>query len=216
MPDMAVSGFVVNRQYVWLEAPETAVFAGFRAEVRQNLTNGERRLLIDQLAEIAEREKSQRDALRGDVESMQATIDKRRAANTPIDAAFVIELNSLTDKLTNIADAAQREAAALVLPHVRAWNAIEMDGEEAIPIPPPMEGGMASIDAITAEMGDWLCLALLSAYRSGKGVSSPSKRRADSPPPMGGPKRAKSGASGRNSHRPHQQSAGPSVSTFQA
>lgn len=217
VPEMAVSGFVVNRQYVRMEAPENSVYAGFWAEVRQNLTNGERKTLMDALQAISEREQDERAALSAEIDAMQAEIEERRTANAPQDKAFITKLADLTGKLDVITDRAQRDAVALVVPHVKAWNAVEMDGDEVRPIPPPCEGGMASIDAITADMGVWLCGALLSAYRSGKGVRTPAKKPDDLPPPVGGPKRAKGGGNGASgSRRSRQSSNGLSASAFQA
>lgn len=217
MPDMAVSGFVVNRQYVRMDAPGDSAFAGFWAEVRQNLTNGERKTLIDTLQDLNDREQRQRDALASEIAEMQATIAERKAANTPADKAFTQSVAVLMGKVDAIADATQREAMALVIPHIRAWNAVEMDGDDVTPIPPPMEGGMASIDAITSEMGDWLCGALLIAYRSGKGVRTSSRKRDGSPPQQGGPKRGKRGANGASDSLPSlSTSASPTPLTFQA
>lgn len=212
MPDVAVSGFVVNRQYVRMEAPEESGFGGFWAEVRQNLTNGERRVLIDTLNEIAERETAALDAIRADMQAISDAVEAggdRRTLNT----RSVPILNRFEGAQTQY----QREAWSLITPHIRAWNAVLMDDESVEPIPPPCDGGMESIEAITKEMADWLCQSVLVAYRSGKGVSSPLKKPGGSPPPTGGPKHANGAAPATSNTRPRQKrSSSRSASTFNA
>jgi hypothetical protein len=60
---------------------------------------------------------------------------------------------------------------ALIAPHIIAWNARaeRADGTE-VPIPPPAEGGTASLWAVEFPMAVWLKDRLADAYRGGKGV----------------------------------------------
>ena len=211
VPDVAVSGFVVNRQYVRMEAPEDSGFAGFWADVRQNLTNGERRVLIDALNEITERETAALDAIRAEMQALSDAADAgedRRALNAqsvPLLSRFDAEREQY-----------QREAWLLITPHIRSWNAVLMDGDVVTPIPAPADGGMASIEAITSDMAEWLCQRVLVAYRSGKGVSSSSKKPGGSPPPGGGPKLSSGKASGPASPTRRKSSPSLSASAFQA
>jgi hypothetical protein len=63
---------------------------------------------------------------------------------------------------------------ALIAPHIIAWNARaeRVDGTE-VPIPPPAEGGSASLWAIEFPMAVWLKDRLSDAYRGGKGFRPP-------------------------------------------
>ena len=211
VPDVAVSGFVVNRQYVRMEAPEDSGFAGFWADVRQNLTNGERRMLIDALNEITERETAALDAIRAEMQALSDAADAgedRRALNAqsvPLLSRFDAEREQY-----------QREAWLLITPHIRSWNAVLMDGDVVTPIPAPADGGMASIEAITSDMAEWLCQRVLVAYRSGKGVSSSLKKPGGSPPPGGGPKLSSGKANGQVSPTRRKSSPSLSASAFQA
>ena len=214
---MAVSEskFILSERYLRVEAPEDSGFAGFWCEVRQNLSNGDRRLLIERLDEIAGNAQEQIVAC----QSEAAAIQEALKAGVPADEQRVqiARLNQLADQMDKLAEQSRVSRWALVAPHIRDWNAYTSDGdEEPVKVEPPAKAGPDSLDAVTRDMADWITNELLMAYRSGKGVLNRSKPPGGSGLPMGGPKLGKSSGTKRRSPTPQTSSSGPSAFGFQA
>lgn len=186
---MSSGAFILAERFVRVDAPADSAFAGFWAEVRQNLSNGERRLLIEHLDTLqAETEATARPLLEESTALGEAAKAGSLEPESVRVAVATIEAN--TTEINRLAAAMHQRANELIAPHVRDWN-VYQPGEDGTPVKvaPPAEAGPAAFDAITDEMALWLRASLLAAYRSGKGVTTPSPPRGGSPPPTGGPRR---------------------------
>lgn len=216
VPDMAVSDhFILAKRYVRVDAPADSEFAGFWCEVRQNLSNGERKLLIERLDELAERANERIEAAR--VEAV--TINDQLTAGVPIpeQRELVKRLNAMTEQMNEVAEQSRVDRWALVAPHIHDWNAYTSDGDEApVKVEPPDVGGVASLGEITSPMADWISTVVLQAYRSGKGVTNRSTPPGGSGQPGGGPKVANGKAKSARIRPSQTSSPGPSASAFQA
>ena len=217
MPDMAVSDskFILSERYLRVDAPAESGFVGFWCEVRQNLSNGERKALIERLDDIAGNAQEQITAC----QSEAATIQDALKAGVPADEqrAGIARLNQLADQMDKLADTARIQRWSLVAPHIRDWNAYTSTGdEEPQKVEPPAKAGPDSLDAVTRDMADWITNELLMAYRSGKGVLNRSKPPGGSGLPTGGPKLGKSSGTKRRSPAPQTSSSGHAASAFQA
>lgn len=217
MPEMAVSDrFILAERFVRLDAPADSTFAGFWVEVRQNLTNGERKVLIERLDEIAQAVAETSGPL---ITESNAQAERVRGGELsgPEAAAAIQRINAITTQLTDATATAHLNAMALILPHIRDWN-VYQPGEDGEPVKaePPATAGLSAMDAITDEMGEWLKVQVLSAYRSGKGVTKRSTPPGASGLPTGGPKVAQSKA--RKARIPASQTSSPghSASMYQA
>lgn len=216
MPGMAVSDqFILSKRYIRVDAPADSEFAGFWCEVRQNLSNGERKVLIERLDDIAASAADQIAASQAEGAEIQAALK----AGLPIDEqrAQITRINQLADQMDKLADAARIARWGLVAPHVRDWNAYTSEGDETpAKVEPPATAGVASLDEITRAMADWMTGEVLQAYRSGKGVLNRSKPPGGSEQPTGGPKAASGTGTKRNTRSRQTSSSGHSPSAFQA
>lgn len=189
MSDMAMSPrFVVAEQYLRVEAPEDSAFAGFWAEVRENLTNGERQQLLDRLQEIEETDEQRFQASH----AVTRELDERMTAaagNVSAQAIVAAEIDIFLEAWRRETESRKRLKWALVTPYIRAWNVATRDGEDAeyIDAPPPSVGGIAALEHVTEDMAIWLCSLVLAAYRLGKGVNRQLKKPNASPGPTPGP-----------------------------
>ena len=209
VPDMAVSNmFILTDRYVRVDAPDDSEFAGFWCDVRQNLSNGDRRILIDRLDELGAAASDEIEASRQLADAIRAQL----VDGVPPDEqrALIRQLGEMTDRMETLADQAVRDQWALVAPYVRDWNAYQGDPPERIP--PPAEGGVESMDAVTRDMSNWIVREVLQAYRSGKGVTKRSTPPGASGLPMGGPKASSNGASASPSQAHRKSSSGRSAS----
>lgn len=213
---MAVSDqFILSERYIRVDAPADSGFAGFWCEVRQNLSNGERKVLIERMDEIAESATAQITASQAEA----ATIQDALKTGLPADEqrSRLARMSQLIEQMETLADASRLARWALVAPYVRDWNAYTSEGDEnPVKVEPPAVAGAASLDEITRDMADWITNEVLQAYRSGKGVLNRSKPPGDSGQPTGGPKAASGKGTKRSSPPPQTSSSGHSTSAFQA
>jgi hypothetical protein len=212
VPDMAVSDnkFILAERYIRVDAPDDSGFAGFWCEVRQNLSNGERRLLIERLDELGAQAVDRIEASRTE----QIAAQLKEGATPEEQRAMVKRMNELTEQMNAVADESRVQRWSLVAPHIRDWNAYEGDPPQRID--PPQVAGIASLDAVTQGMADWITQELLQAYRSGKGVLNRSTPPGGSGRPTGGPKVPTGKGTKRNTPAHLTSSSGLSASPFQA
>jgi hypothetical protein len=217
MPELAVSApFILSERYIRVDAPDDSGFAGFWCEVRQNLSNGDRRLLVEALDEISDSAAEQIEASRVEAERIAESLN---AGLPPTEQRAALKrLGELTAQMEELGELARTQRWALAAPHIRDWNAHTSEGDETpAKVTPPAKGGVLSLDEITRDMADWIVNQVLMAYRSGKGVLNRSTPPGDSGRPTGGPKAAS--GKGRNTSttptRP-KNSSGHSASAFQA
>lgn len=167
MTDQYISG----HKWVWVEC-ELPGYEGFKAEVRLNLQQGERRELREQLAAIE-------DAMEAlEVAAMEKAfnIDERRdnKSLTPTEAlALKVEQRQIQSEYAAGLEAEQAKQFQLIAPHIRAWNLFTMGGDGVpVAVPAPADGGAAVFDDLERPLVSWLIRELLLAYRGGKGLSA--------------------------------------------
>lgn len=185
---MSISQFVSNARYVWVEC-DVPGYEGFRAEVRQNLTQGERTALREQLAEIEERidevqETSMRDA--------QDLDEQAQAPNlTAADHMRLrVEQRKMLDRFNRAVEDETQRQHELIAPHIRAWNLYRsVDGGEPQPIAAPATAGVAVFEDLDRPLIQWLVREVLMAYRGGKGLSVGSTKSSEQPAPTPEPTR---------------------------
>jgi hypothetical protein len=163
--------YIAGQRFVWVEC-DIAGYEGFRAEVRQNLRQGERNALREALA-----------AIEDIVESVQLQAMERaqdidaRVAQDDLTATQQMALRAEQRRLLSQFNLdVERELQAqhrLIAPHVRAWNlyAVADDGEP-VPVPPPSVAGDEVFDQLDRPLIAWLIRELLMAYRGGKGLTA--------------------------------------------
>lgn len=163
--------YVAGERYVWVECEEPG-YEGFRAEVRQNLTQGERTLLRERLAAIEDR-----------IEVIQLAsmdkaqeLDERTAGTKPGPAEQMhirAEQRKLLAEFNADVEREMLEQHRLIAPYVRAWNLYRVgeDGEP-VAVPAPRDGGDDVFDLLERPLVSWLIYELLVAYRGGKGLSA--------------------------------------------
>lgn len=181
-PTSSLMPFVVAERWTWVDC-DLEGYEGFRAEVRLNLTNGERQRLQLLLTDVDE--KRQEIATR-----RQAKIDALRAAKD-LEGADPIALGQqLADELE--ATVAEHETNTTrireaITPYIRAWNAAEKnDAGEIVDAPAPAVAGLAAFAAVDQVMEGWLVKATLEAYRGGNGFRlSATKQSASGQPGSG-------------------------------
>lgn len=173
--------FIARDRYVWVEC-ELPGYEGFRAEVRQNLTQGERTTLRERLAEL---EEQMADLQLGHMERAREIDERRAVATTPVES--MRESAATRDLLAEFSVEVERrllQQNELIAPHVRAWNLFlpGADGEPE-PVPAPQVAGPGVFDELDRPLVGWLISEVLMAYRGGKGLSAGSTRSAEQPAP---------------------------------
>lgn len=189
MSDMTMSPrFVVAENYLRVDAPQESAFAGFWAEVRENLTNGERQVLLDRLQEIEDGDERRFQDSRTTTRELDARMTAA-AGDVSQQAAIAAEIDVYLEQWRRETETRKRLKWALITPYIRAWNVATRDGEDAayLDTPPPSVGGIASFEHVTEGMGVWLCSLVLAAYRLGKGVRWQLSKPNDSPGLTPGP-----------------------------
>ena len=181
--------FIVRERYVWVEC-DLPGYEGFRAEVRQNLTQGERTILRERLADLEE----QLAGLQETHLERAAEIDRRRGeADDPLLAVRAqAETRDLMASYGAAVEERLRSQHALLAPHVRAWNLFVPGADgvpeptptpEPVPVPAPASAGAAVFDELDRPLVAWLIGEVLMAYRGGKGLSAGSTRSGAPPAP---------------------------------
>lgn len=185
---MNVVPFVSNARYVWVEC-DVPGYEGFRAEVRQNLTQGERTTLREQLAEIEERIDEVQQASMADAQAL----DEEAKANDLTSADHMclrIEQRKMLDRFNRSVEAETLRQHELIAPHVRAWNLYRsVDGGDPEPVPAPATGGVAVFEDLDRPLMQWLVREVLMAYRGGKGLSVGLTKSSEQPAPTPEPTR---------------------------
>lgn len=193
---------------------EVLAYPGLWAEVRQNLTNGERRdfrQAADALDARAEQLNTQnRDRQEQYVAALKAAEEDKDHVAALIDARSE-EISVYAQQLEQIG----ADRFALVAPHVHAWNLYAYDDAgEPQPVPAPRDGGTAVLDVIEDLIVLWLVRTTMTAYRMGFPVGS---RIFGAPPePTPEPSDEKPKDSGSSSRPSRKKSSSPSPSKFEA
>ncbi len=166
--------FIARERYVTVEC-DLPGYEGFSADVRQNLTQGERTALRERLAELEEG----LAAVQVSHLERAAEIDRRRGeAEDPL--ALMRAQAGTRDLVAGYAAAVEetlRAQHALLAPHVRAWN-LHLPGADGNPepVPAPATAGPVVFDELDRPLVAWLVGEVLMAYRGGKGLSAGSTR----------------------------------------
>jgi len=176
-----VQPYIARERHVRVEC-DLPGYEGFCAEVRQNLTQGERTVLRERLADIEE------DLAAIQVEHLEraADIDRRLVeADDPLAAVRAqADTRDLVAGYSAAVEERLRAQHALLAPHVRAWN-LHLPGADGAPepVPAPAAAGPAVFDELDRPLVAWLIGEVLMAYRGGKGLSAGSPRSGASPAP---------------------------------
>lgn len=195
--------FIPKARYVRLEcdlldeAGELR-YPGFWFEARQNMTNGERIQLVQDIKEIDDAIQDVSDAAMDRAED----IDRRRNELTrrPDDApptwktdakairAIDAEMRAFLDEHRERLTALDRKKRDIVAPYIRAWNLYEYDeaAGTSIPVPSPAQGGAIVLEEIEPDLCSWMIVTCLTAYRLGKALGA-SKASGESQQPMSAP-----------------------------
>lgn len=218
---MTVSGgFVLQERTVrvWCDVVDKATgekpYDGLWADVRRNLTNGER----DEFKRAANEIDERAEALTAEQNQINErfTAAVKDAEGDPAEQDRLIREQIAT--LTAYAERATQigvDRFTLVAPHVHGWNLQTMnDAGEIVPVPSPREIGAAALAHITPEIVGWLLGATLQAYRAGFPVGSRTSGAPLEPTPE--PNAASKPASTSNSRRSRKTSSSPNPSTFEA
>lgn len=190
------------------------MYDGFWIEARRNLSNGERRQLIEAATEIDQRVET---LIAENKQSTDAYIEALQAAEgdaekqTTLTQAQTVHALRYVDEITAIGI----ERFTLVAPHIHRWNLITIgaDGDIAA-VPSPRDDVAAALDAITPDIAGWLLNATLMAYRRGFAIGSRTSGARQEPTPE--PSAESPKTSGSRSRRSRPTSSSPSPSTFEA
>lgn len=185
--------FVTRARYTRLECEEPN-YEGLWADVRTNLTHGEREAFIEALRELDDRQEAWRLARQAEAVAIDAAVADApdAAAKAEAEAARRTWLRGIEDRGAEIRAA----RLALVAPYVRAWNVCtEDDAGQVVEVPAPMDGGLASFEATDEVIEGWLVLGVVVGYRTGKGVRTSASGSGASPAPTSGPQLASEPAS---------------------
>jgi hypothetical protein len=180
--------FVLKARYIRIdcdlkdEAGELS-YPGFWFEARQNLTNGERRELVDALKAIDDQISVWHNNVmdRADDLDDEAALLRTRPDDAPdnwkADERALRKVQSASRSLLNDHQVElirlDRMRRDLVTPYIRAWNLFEPSDEgEPIPVPPPVEGGAVVLEEAAPDLAQWMIGQCTQAYRSGKALSS--------------------------------------------
>lgn len=195
--------FIPKARYVRLECDlrdddNELRYPGFWFEARQNMTNGERIQLVEDIKEIDDEIQAVADAGMDRAED----IDRRRNELTkrPDDAAptwktdakairaIDAEMRAFLDQHREQLTALDRKKRDIIAPYIRSWNLYEYDEEsgESIPVPAPAQGGAIVLEEIEPDLCSWMIVTCLNAYRLGKALGA-SKKSGESQEPTNAP-----------------------------
>jgi hypothetical protein len=199
-----------------LKDPATGepLYAGLWAEVRRNLTNGERRHLTEAAAEIDARVEA---LMKAHEAESAAYLDALKAAEGDDDRQRAL-IDARTSEVLAYAETmteAGVERFGLIAPHIHRWNLVTIgDAGDVEPVPSPREDAAAALAAITPEIAGWLLNTTLMAYRAGFPIGSRTSGARQEPTPE--PSAEKPKTRGSNSRRSRTTSSSRSPSTFEA
>ncbi len=155
---------------------------GLWIEVRQNLTQGERAALIEDLEAIEDRVHELRDRTAVWAEAHDAAV----AAATDAEEKVRLrkELRQWEREYPKQLEAILSERLPLIVPHIRGWNLFARgDDGEPEPLPAPVDGGVAVLADLDRDLVWWMATQILTAYRGGKSLSGSSRTRGESQAP---------------------------------
>lgn len=189
-------------------------YEGLWADVRRNLTNGERMEFVE-----ASR------AIDVEGEALTTTRHEQHAAYlkamTEADGdadrqrALIAQEIAEADAFYTAAQTQMVARFELLAPHVHAWNVFEIDEQgEPVPVPPPRDGGAAVLVSINNEIVRWLLDSTIQAYRMGFAIGS--RTSGAQPEPTPGPSAEKPNASTSSSRPSRKRSSSLKASTFEA
>lgn len=158
--------FSLANEYIWIQCPLKG-YTDVWAEVRLDLTNGERRALKTRNDELARH----RQAIEDRIAVKGKELDDRHAvafAAKDADALAAIneELAQFAQERSEARLMGQAAVYELIAPYVRNWN-IPAPGTTTV-APTPQAAGIAAFDAVNDVIGNWLFYAIITAY-SGNG-----------------------------------------------
>jgi len=177
--------FVTRARYTRLECEEPN-YEGLWADVRTNLTHGEREAFIEALRELDDRQEAWRLQRAAEAKGIDAAVADapNEEAKQEAEAARKAWLRQVEDRGAEIR-AARLE---LIAPYIKAWNVCTEDAKgEVVEVPAPMDGGLASFDATDEVIENWLVIGVVIGYRTGKGVRSSASGSGGSPERTSGP-----------------------------
>lgn len=214
MPGMPVGGYVLKAQTVRVDCDlldkrtGEPAYAGLWAEVRRNLTIGERRDLVEAANAIDARYRELQNAAHERSlafnEALKAIPETEPAQRADLIATQTAALHQHARDLEQIVI----DRYLLVAPHIHRWNLHTMtDAGEIVPVPTPREGGMETLVQIDADLVGWLVHVTLQAYRLGFVPGSATSGA--SPEPTPAPNATKPTASRSPSRRFPKKSSGP-------
>ena len=186
-------------------------YDGLWADVRRNLTNGERQEFRNAAQAIDDRGNSLLEARQ---EASGAHVAAMKEAEGDVDRQrdLIAQEIAGADEFFANAEALAFERFELVAPHVHAWNLAEIgDDGEAIAIPAPRDGGMAVMASITSEIVRWLLDATMQAYRMGFAIGS--RKSGATPEPTPEPSAEKRTAKPSSSRQSRRKSSSLDPST---
>jgi hypothetical protein len=175
----------LRAKYTWVDCPEID-YDDVSAEIRTNLSHGEREEFIDASNRI---KRDLWDYLEGRIERAGKIDAAVRDAKT--DKARAIALakrNTFRDEQDIGTDPFRIRRIELVAPYIRDWNLGDVDPDgNLVKIMPPMEGGLMSFATVDEVVLAWLLEAIESGYRGGKGLRTQSSASASLPEPTNAP-----------------------------
>lgn len=177
--------FVTRARYTRLEC-EQQDYEGLWAEVRTNLTHGEREAFIDALRELDDRQEAWQQERGAEAAGLDAAVAEAESAEAKqeAEAARKAWLRQVEDRGAEIRAA----RLSLIAPYIRAWNVCTEDETGAVvDVPAPIDGGLASFDFTDEVIENWLVIGVVVGYRTGKGVRSSASGSSGSPARTSGP-----------------------------
>lgn len=201
--------FVFAERWRWLQAPavsEGVDIEGFEAEVRVSLSNADLQAFKTRLMDIDTRRVELNTTfsnLLGDLveerTSLMAGAKEGKPHYSPEERDKRLEKNRMAvQEAREKKDEKERvlmlERFELAAPHIRQWNAC-VPSDNALgyeEIPPPIDGGAASLEAINPQMAAWVTNSICDAWRLGKSLTGKLPPSVDtlalSQAPKGGPR----------------------------
>lgn len=135
-----------------------------RIEVRVDLTNGERRRLIDRNRELVAQSVAIQQRANERLKDLQ---EQHRAAYAAQDAS---KLEAVSEQLVTLADERMeadqitlRQRCEILAPFIRSWNIAHPEKDE--PAPSPQAIGVDAFDVVSEQFVLWAYTALVGAYQ---------------------------------------------------
>jgi hypothetical protein len=175
----------LRAKYTWVACPEVD-YDDVSAEIRTNLSHGEREQFIDASNRI---KRDLWDYLEGRI-ALATKIDAavRDAKTDKARAVAIAKRTQFRDEQDRGTDPFRIRRIELVAPYIRDWNLGEIDADgEIVKIPPPMDGGLMSFATVDEVVLAWLLESIEQGYRGGKGLRTRSAASVPSPAPTSEP-----------------------------